>query len=82
MIPLNIISNITVTTDGNYSVVANTSAVSANTTVPVKLHTMAPSTTVAPMMMVGIVPYIKHGCDIDGEFYMDGAQVRLHSKCS
>ena len=46
---------------------------------PVNLQVMhmTTSTTIAPpeMEMTGIVPYVEHGCTMEGDYYPDGAQV-------
>lgn len=39
---------------------------------------MTTTTTESPEMeMMGIVPYVEHGCTMEGDYYPDGAQVRL-----
>lgn len=42
------------------------------------MHMAASTTTQAPMK--GIVPYIEHGCNLEGDYYPDGAQVAILKK--
>ncbi|KAF2362772.1 hypothetical protein FHG87_006473 [Trinorchestia longiramus] len=51
--------------------------------VPVNLqvmHMTTSTTTASPaMQMTGIVPYVEHGCTMEGDYYPDGAQASLKS---